>query len=368
MTKILHVIDTTGPGGAETVFIELLSRSRSGMYEPVVVIRGHGWVYNELDRRGIKPYVFDAKGSFNFRYLFNLIKVIRKEKVSLIQAHLLGASVYSVIAGFLTRIPVVVTLHGIVDVDNERFLSAKFFILSKLAGRIVLVSKDLMCRLKALVPVNSDKLSVVYNGVDLESYKLEKHKKLKEELGLKDDDIIIGSVGNVRKAKAYDILLKAASLLVRNESRVKFLIVGDNDNDLFQELLALRLRLGLQDAVYFLGFRQNVPEFLAGIDVFLLSSISEGCPVSVVEAMASEVPMVVTDCGGLSEMVEEGVTAVMCEPGSPVALFEGVAHLLNDANLKEVLVANANKEASLRFSMEAMLDSYRSIYENLLAR
>ncbi len=366
MKRILHVIDTTGPGGAETVFIELLSRLKSERYESIVVIRGTGWVYDELQRRGFEPYIVDAKGSFNFRYLLELMKIVRRKKIDLIQAHLLGSGVYCSIVSLLTRIPVVVTLHGLVDVDGERFLSAKFFILNKFSNRLVLVSKDLLFRLKAIVALNDDNISVIYNGADLKSYALEKHQKLKVELGLKNTDVLVGSVGNVRTAKAYDVLLRAAALLIQREPGVKFLIVGDTENDLFQEISALRSALSLEDAVFFLGFRQHIPEFLAGVDIFLLSSISEGCPVSVVEAMASRVPMVVTDCGGLSEMVEDGVSALMCEPGSPEALLGGLERLLNDSALREELAENGKEVAKQKFSMDAMLDSYRSIYEDLL--
>jgi len=368
MNRILHVIDTTGPGGAETVFIELLSRLQSDRYESIVVIRGTGWVYDELSHRGFEPYIVDAKGSFNFRYLLELMKIVRKEKIDLIQAHLLGSGVYCSIVSLLTRVPVVVTLHGLVDVDGERFLSAKFFIINKFSNRLVLVSKDLLSHLRGIVALNDEAISVIYNGADLKSYALEKHQKLKVELGLNSADVLIGSVGNVRPAKAYDILLRAAALLAQREPRVKFLVVGDTENNLFQEISALRSELSLDETVFFLGFRQNIPEFLAGIDIFLLSSISEGCPVSVAEAMASHVPMVVTDCGGVSEMVEDGSSALMCEPGSPEAILGSLERLLNDHVLREKLAKNGWEVSKLKFSMNAMLNSYRSIYEGLLGK
>ena len=94
MKTILHIIDTTGPGGAETVFIDLATRLPKDKYHSIVVIRGKGWVYEELCRRGVQPILLDAKGSFNWRYLLNLIKLIRSNRVDLIQSHLLGASVY----------------------------------------------------------------------------------------------------------------------------------------------------------------------------------------------------------------------------------------------------------------------------------
>ena len=94
MKTILHTIDTAGPGGAETVFIDLVTRLPERKYRSVVVIRGKGWVYDELCRRGVKPILLEAKGSFNLRYLFGLRKIVQSEGVDLIQSHLLGTNVY----------------------------------------------------------------------------------------------------------------------------------------------------------------------------------------------------------------------------------------------------------------------------------
>ena len=94
MKTILHVIDTTGPGGAETIFIDLASRLPENKYRSIVVIRGKGWVCEELCRRGIEPLFMDAKGSFNWRSLSGLASLVRKEGVDLIQSHLLGSNVY----------------------------------------------------------------------------------------------------------------------------------------------------------------------------------------------------------------------------------------------------------------------------------
>ena len=93
MKTILHIIDTTGPGGAETVFIDLATRLPKDRYRPVIVIRGKGWVFDELCRRGITPVLLDAKGSFNWRYLLAQCKIIKRERVDLIQSHQLGSNV-----------------------------------------------------------------------------------------------------------------------------------------------------------------------------------------------------------------------------------------------------------------------------------
>ena len=126
MKTILHVIDTTGPGGAETVFIDLATRLPKDKYRSVVVIRGKGWVYEELRRRGVTPILLEAKGSFNFRYLLGLRKIIQCEGVDLIQSHLLGTNVYCSLVGLLTGKPVIATIHGEVDIgENERLKGLK---------------------------------------------------------------------------------------------------------------------------------------------------------------------------------------------------------------------------------------------------
>ena len=144
MRTILHTIDTTGPGGAETVFIDLATCLPNDKYRSVVVIRGKGWVYDELRRRGVTPILLDAKGSFNWRYLFGLRKIIKREGVDLVQSHLLGSNVYCALAGMLTGKPVVATFHGAVDVNQqERFISSKFGVINKGASIIVTVSGNL---------------------------------------------------------------------------------------------------------------------------------------------------------------------------------------------------------------------------------
>ena len=365
MINILHAIDTTGPGGAETVFIELLDRLDRTTYTPTVVIRGKGWVHDELCRRGYTPYIVPAKGSFNLRYLFSLVSIIRRKKIDLIQSHLFGSNVYCSLAGWLTRTPVIATFHGSVDVDGERFVSSKFYIINRLASRIILVSEELKARITSLVTLNLRKTSIIYNGVNTTAYNAAKNDALKNRIDFRGD-VLIGSLGNVRPAKAYDILIRAAKLVVRTLPDVKFVIAGDNNNALHQTLLELRNKLELDDVVLFLGFCDDTAEFLNGIDVFLLSSTSEGCPVSVIEAMSAGVPLVVTDCGGLLEMVKDDVDALVCPAYSPQALADAIIRLINAPELGAKLVANARETVSSRFTMDAMLNSYEGVYQAAL--
>jgi glycosyltransferase involved in cell wall biosynthesis len=206
MKTILHVIDTTGPGGAETVFIDLATGLPEDKYRSVVVIRGKGWVYEELCRRGLEPVLLDAKGSFNWRYLYQLCRLIHRERVDLVQSHLLGSNVYCSLAGLLTHTPVVATFHGPVDIGaQERFKWFKSGAINVGVHSIIAVTDSLREDIVSRTQLNPDKIRVIYNGIDTARFQCPRSSALRQKYNWADNDIIIGSLGNIRPAKGYDI-------------------------------------------------------------------------------------------------------------------------------------------------------------------
>ncbi len=367
MNKILHIIDTTGPGGAETVFIELLSNLPADQYQPVVVIRGKGWVYEELCRRGFSPRILDAKGSFNWRYLKKLMRLIRDENIDLIQSHLLGSNVYSAIAGLLTHTPVVATFHGQVDIGlNERLKGLKFAALNLGAKAIVAVSDNLRKDIISRTPLRVSKTTVVYNGIDVHAFQRPRSDDLRRRFGWCDDDIIIGSLGNVRTAKGYDILLRAAALLKARSERYRFVIAGQGKTGLYDDLMVLREELGVEDTVQFLGFNDDPAGFLSNLDLFLLSSTTEGFSIATIQAMVSGLPVIVTRSGGPQEIVTHGVDGWMVAPGDADAIAEAVDKLSQDEALRVKLSKQGKSRAMESFDMGAMLSAYDSIYRGLV--
>lgn len=366
MKTILHIIDTTGPGGAETVFIDLATQLPKDKYRPVVVIRGKGWVYEELCRRGVEAIVLDAKGSFNWRYLRELIRLIRDEKVDLIQSHLLGANVYSSLAGLLTRTPVVATFHGSVDIgDKERLKGLKFAAMNVGAQCVVAVSDSLRRDLISRTPIKADKIKVIYNGIKTADFQRPHSDALRQQFGWGGDDIIVGSLGNIRTAKGYDMLLRAASLLKSSPTPFRFVIAGQGKPGLYDRLLELRAELGLEEAVQFIGFNDDPPGFLANLDLFLLSSTSEGFSLATIQAMASGVPVIVTRSGGPEEIVTHSENGWMVEAGSPEAIAAALEVLANDPALCQQLAIAGRAHALAAFDIEAMLASYEKIYAGL---
>ena len=144
MVNILHIIDTSGPGGAETIFIELVTHFNNEKYRSYAVVKREGWVTKTLRERNIEPIIIDNKGSFNLFYLLKLIYVIKKNRINILQSHLLGSNIYSSMAGIMCGIPVVSVFHGNVDINNnEKYLSLKSKIINKGSTHIIFVSEYL---------------------------------------------------------------------------------------------------------------------------------------------------------------------------------------------------------------------------------
>lgn len=362
---VLHVIDTTGPGGAETVFIQLADRLREFGYRSVVVIRGKGWVYDELSRRGLQPHILQAKGSFNFRYLFGLLRIVKKEGVDIIQSHLLGSNIYCAMVGLLTGRPVLATFHGKVDVDpNERLRWLKLLLMNLGVSRFVTVSQRLMKEIASENLLDTSKTTVIYNGVDVDRYSKRNLGNLRQSLSLPADTVLIGSLGNVRPAKAYDILIKSAARVIPQFPTIHFVIAGDPKRSMMEELKNLASANGVAAHVHFLGYCEDSAQFLAELDIYLLCSNSEGFSISTIEAMATGLPMVLTRCGGPEEIATHDLNALMVKPGDPADIATALIALLSDESLRNRLAANATVRAREAFGIQRMLEAYDELIQS----
>ncbi|TCS44112.1 glycosyltransferase [Reinekea marinisedimentorum] len=361
---VLHVIDTTGPGGAETVFLDLAENMDLQGYNKLALIKGSGWVEQQLKKRQIPYLVLKPYGFLSLPYYLQLFRIIKKYNVQYIQAHLLGSALSCSILRFLYRVPVVATLHGQVDVNpNERFVAVKRWILKVGLSKVVAVSGQLASYLESRGLFNASQLEVIHNGISTDRYTRAAVRSFRLDLGLNESTKLIGSVGNIRPAKDYKNLIEAAALVIEQEPGVHFLIAGHSKQPLQGELDALVAKLQLGNNVHFLGFVDDTPSFLAQLDVFALSSSAEGFSIATLEAMAANVPVVVTKCGGPEEIITPGVDGIMVPVGNPRALSEAIISALAAPN---EFVTSAHEKVVRQFSMQAMVSKYLAIAEKEL--
>lgn len=369
MINILHTIDTTGPGGAETVFIDLASRLARARYTPTVAITGPGWVADELRRRGFDPVMLATQASFDANYVRQLLRIIRRHRIDIVQSHLFGSNIYCSAAGFLSRTPVVSVFHGAVDVaKRERFVKAKFGVVNGGSAAVVCVSDHLRQSLLQTTNLSARKAVTIYNGIDTRRFFPRRDTGVRAALGIADDDIVVGTIGNVRRPKAYDVLLRAARWLADRSPKFKFIVAGAGGNRLHEELLALRAQLKLEDRVFFIGFRADAEVVLNNCDVFALSSSSEGFSIATLEAMACGVPVAVTRSGGPEEIVTHEANGLLVPTQAPDALAQAIERLAGDAALRARLIAAAHRLVESKFTLDAMVAQYEQIYARVLRR
>jgi glycosyltransferase involved in cell wall biosynthesis len=302
-----------------------------------------------------------------------MVRFIKKEKIDLIHSHLFGTNLYSAISGRLCGIPVMSTFHGTVDINKkDRNLKLKFFIVNKFSSSIIYVSKTLLQYYSSYNLVDILKSKVIYNGIDTNRFrkdrKFTRKFNIRKEFRVSNDDIIVGSVGDLRPVKGYDILIEAAKRLKEdNYNNIKFFISGSVTShfEYYQTMLA---KYDLDGRVFFIGHLKNIPEFLDQIDIYLLPSITEGFSLSTVEAMAMELPVIVTKSGGPEEIVKNKKNGILINTNSSIDIVNSIRLLLKNDKLSGEISLNARQEVINRFSIQKMIKQYMILYDELLSK
>jgi glycosyltransferase involved in cell wall biosynthesis len=369
--RILHLIETGGPGGAEKVLLNIVKHINSRQFSSLVMVPRKGWLYETLKKHHLETRVLESHRSWDVGFLLKLSSLIRKEKINLIHSHLPGMNFYSCLAGRITKRPVIVTYHGMIEDGDKRKWKNIFknFMVRNTAAQVVTVSDYLKKELIKKIGVDPNKIVTLYSGIDFNAFGPTKSSvELRQKLGLPESTPLVGTIGNIRKSKGYEYLMRSVKLVVQKMPNVFFLIVGEKEEKLFHELNKLTEKLGLKERIKFLGFREDVADCLNILDIFVLSSTTEGFSIATVEAMSLAKPVVVTDCGGPREIVTDGQTGFLVPPGDHKSLAEKIILLLRNQKLREEMGNQAQIWVRKKFSLEENIKNYELLYINCMKR
>lgn len=362
---VLHIIETDGPGGAETVLVDLVRGTRTPHRAHAIVPAESGWLGRTLgaaERSVVGPSPRGASPVLDMPYVKALRASVRRSGATIVHAHSFDAGLYSALAVQGTNIPLVVTFHGASDVERRGLRNRIKWTAYRRAARIACVSEALVARARAVPGIPAERLRTVHNGSDLTRIPSARSPILRAALGLSSGTTLIGALGNVRAPKGYDLLLPAIAALRAEDMDVHLAIAGDDAGALGDALRAQRVKLGLEPHVTLLGYREDSGEFLAGLDVFVLSSTSEGFSISTVQASAAGLPIVATRSGGPEEIIVHGTTGLLVAAGSAEALSAGLRKLIQHPESGARMGAEARVRAAARFSLPAMLEAYDRLY------
>ena len=277
---------------------------------------------------------------------------------------------YAILAAALAGVPVRIATNHLPTIPPNAY-TWKGRLVLRLAYRCVQAmlvdSETNRRRALANYPIAPERLKVVPHGIRVEDFPTEGTRAaVAEEFGLQARAPIVGTVGRLSPQKATEDFIEAAALLRRRFPDAQFLIVGEGERR--AELERLVVARGLSASVRFTGYRQDVPRLLAAMDVFVLSSLYEGMPFSILEAMAAARPVVATRVDGVPEVVAEGETGVLVPPREPEQLADAIGFLLVHPDRAREMGRRGRERVRAHFSWERMVETIERLYRELLAR
>jgi glycosyltransferase involved in cell wall biosynthesis len=306
------------------------------------------------------------RGPLDWRVVPELLAVCRRERVRVWHGHDYKSNLLGLLLRPLWPMRLVTTVHGWVKHTRRTPLYYRVdkFCLPRYE-RVICVSPDLVAECRR-VGVRPRRCLLIENGIDTEEYRRRAPAaEAKQRAGVPPRRFVVGAVGRLSDEKGFDFLIRAADRLLREGVDLELWIVGTGDQE--GPLGRLVADLGRGDRVRLLGYRADLPQLYEAMDVFALSSLREGLPNVLLEAMALEVPVLATRVAGVPRLLGEGAEGILIGPGDERQLADGLRRLLADAVLRGRLAREGRRAVEARYSFRARMDRFRALYDELLA-
>ncbi len=307
------------------------------------------------------------RGAWDLRSIGRMLDICRRECVAIWHGHDYKSNALGLLLKRFWPMRLVTTVHGWVKHTRRTPLYYRIdkFCLPRYE-RVICVSKDLHDECLAL-GVPEDRCLLIENGIDeVEYLRTGSQAEAKQALGISPQRMVVGAVGRLSEEKGFDRLVRATERLGRGGLDVQLLLVGEGDQD--ARLRALIAELGCEDRVRLFGFRANVKELYQAFDVFALSSLREGLPNVLLEAMALEVPVVATRIAGVPGLIDHEKNGLLIQPGSVDELTAALERVLLDAELRQRLAKAGRETIVSRYSFAVRMSKIQAIYDRLLGR
>jgi glycosyltransferase involved in cell wall biosynthesis len=372
--RVLHVIDHLGSGGAQEAVCQLVKYGQTGRFQSeVVALHGFGHYWDVLRSWGVPVHTLLPQGSPRVAIpliFLRLFRFLARHRFDVVHTHLLGANILAAPLAALYRVPVRVTHDQTRDDVRDysplpRWLDA---VANRLNHHVIAVSSSIRTFLCCKENLSGDKISVIYNSVDLLRYSPKNDPGTREvarqKWGLPADAFLVGGVGRLRYQKNFALFLEVAAEVCNRFPQALFVIAGEGPERAALEEMSRKL--GLASRVRFLGFIKDMPELYQCLDLLLLTSHFEGTPLTVLEAMAMGVPVVASQVDGVEEVLADGQDGCLVPPGDREAFVDRVCRLLQDPKLRRQLSLAGQGKARRYFSAETMVRQVEAIYLSLL--
>jgi len=354
--------------GAEAVILNLSRTLNEGQHRSILGVFSNSsnpnlQLHECAKKEGIESYLIPCKGQIDPKAIASIRYLVQRTGAEVVHAHGYKADIYAFLALRGSGVSLVSTCHTWYDNDRKTFF---YGVLDRLIlrayARVVAVSEDVRQRLLKS-GVKAKKISMIRNGIDLRPFD-RASAVVKDELAWGAYQVV-GLVGRLSVEKGVDIFLHAAARVLAHCPDAKFIVAGDGPDR--AELETLIDQLGIRGSVRLLGRRDGMPSLYASLDVMVSASRQEGLPISILEGMASRLPLVATAVGEVPSVVKDGRTGVLVPADDPDLLAAAIIEMLRDPAKRERLGSAARQLVEDEFSAERMTADYLRVYEEAIA-
>jgi glycosyltransferase involved in cell wall biosynthesis len=368
--RVLFLIDSLGPGGAERLMVDLLPElQEQGIDSEVVAIQErHGNpVAAELADLGFSVSTIGIERLRERGALARVIDAVKASRPDVIHTQLEFANILGSIAGERLGIPTIATIHTL---DRPAALSREGlrfrlmgWALRRRCDRVIAVSESARRHVLGRAGIRPRRTRAIHNGIDLAQFgpDADVRAAVRAELGISPSAFVVITVAVLRPPKGIGDMVRALPTVIGDHPDLMYLVVGDGSAR--GDLEALAEQLGVASVVNFAGHRADIPRMLAAADLFVLPSHTEALPTVLIEAMATELPVVATDVGGTSEILAAGQSGILVPPHAPVRLAEAVDRLASNPRQRRSMGLAGARIARERFSIQRhaghLADEYR---------
>jgi glycosyltransferase involved in cell wall biosynthesis len=362
---VIHAVLSLDVGGLERIVLDLVREGAClGQRVTVVCVEKLGTLAPAAEALGAQVLSSGKPPGLHPGTIGKLVSIFREIRPDVIHSHQVGALVYAGPAAKAVGCPVVHTEHG--KHYANRFRSR---LLGRLAGRFTSrffgVSGDIATEVETCRIVPRRKIGVVANGIDTARFgRRDDREATRSIFGIPSDAFLIGTVGRISEVKRQDRLIRAFATISELNPSAHLLLVGDGP--LIDEMRRLAVELGVGARVHFAGYQTEPEKFLGAMDVFGLTSRSEGMPLAILESWASCVPVVASRVGGVPEMISDGKTGLLFDPEDQEALVAAISGLIADAELGRRISAAGLLQVREKYDVRVMAANYDRHYREVV--
>ncbi len=355
--KILHIISSAAIGGGERYLNDLITHSED-RFNHIVVLPYHGPFETILEKSDFKYCIIDLKKKFSIKSLFEIIKLITKEKIHIVHSHGYRANFYSRVVCIFSRRMNVSTVHvSLFDyIDTSVFKKKCYLFIEKKLSfktcKFICVSKAMQQDIIRL-GISINKTVIIPNGVDCNRFKPNSDDKIKQELGLNNCGPIIGTVGRMVTEKGQIYLIEALKNIKNDWPNIKCLFIGEGPK--YQFLQQAALNFGVRNLCIFTGIRYDIEKIYPALDLFVLPSLREPFGLSLLEAMACCIPVISTKKGGPEDFIESGHNGLLVQARNSDALAAGIKFLLTNEHIARSMAINGQDTVLKNYNIKKMV-------------